>query len=272
MRRARRHSGFTVLEILIVLAIAAGMFYLLGVGFRKVRNTYLREDTSHVAAALRVAYNLSAQTGKHHRVMFDLKEQTFQVQACEGKVLLHRERREFVVEDPEKVKEELERAHEKLTGPPAGAGGMGGGAGMDALGMSMGAAEDPTDPQEAMARAAALAGQRIGTAECHPVTKPDGSEDRRGEVRKIQTWRDIEIQRIYVQHLEDPVEDDIVSINFFPMGYAEKAVVVMSDSDGDKYTLLVHGLTGRVEFRDGEWRKPDEHMMRDGAGDTVEER
>ena len=44
-------------------------------------------------------------------------------------------------------------------------------------------------------------------------------------------------------------------------------------ADGsDVFTVLVHGLTGRVELRDGEMRDPDEHMLRDAEGDKEEER
>jgi hypothetical protein len=44
-------------------------------------------------------------------------------------------------------------------------------------------------------------------------------------------------------------------------------------TDGSEtYTILVHGLTGRVELRDGTLRDPDDHMLRNVLGDKDAER
>ena len=75
---------------------------------------------------------------------------------------------------------------------------------------------------------------------------------------------------MHVQHLEEPVTEGEVSINFFPLGHAEKALLEVADDEGTQYTVLLHGLTGRVEVRDGEV-DPDKHMRRNAAGDEVDE-
>ena len=71
--------------------------------------------------------------------------------------------------------------------------------------------------------------------------------------------------------LREPVKDSIVSVNFFPLGYAEKAAIEIVNKSGDQYTLLVSRMTGRVQFREGE-PDIDEFMHRDGAGDSEDER
>jgi general secretion pathway protein H len=249
------------MELLIVMGIGTGAIVVLTQGMRQARQSDLRQDTAHVAAALRTAYNLAAQTGKHHRVLFDLstaceddgeeagegKCQTFQVQACEGDFKMRRERREELGDPGEAP-------------PPPQTTDV------------VAEIQEAESPAEAAAQARALAGRRLGTAVCGPVVKPDGRPDKRGKLRHLQTWNEIRIQRVYVQHLEEPARTGPVTINFFPQGYAEKAVVVLGDDDDHQFTLLVHGLTGRVEYKDGDWRRPDEHMLRDGAGERVEER
>ena len=270
-RRGRHSAGFTVIELLIVVALVASMAVALSMGVRRVRNSDLRNDTATVAAVLRTAYNLSAMTGRHHRVVFNLDEQWFVLETCEGEVKLHKERREEGEDAGDIDQFKLDQAMRFLAGDPK-AGGLGG---SDILPEVQGAVTQ----EEAAAKAAALAGSRIGVARCAPAVRPDGKPHPAGTPRKIRTWNDIKIERIFVQHLEDPQTKGTVSINFFPLGYAEKAVIEMVVEDRDqppstwaRYTLLVHGLTGRVEFKDGDWRKPEEHMGRDGAGDRVVER
>ena len=62
-----------------------------------------------------------------------------------------------------------------------------------------------------------------------------------------------------------------VSINFFPLGQSEKAMLELGDDSGEQYTVLVYGLTGRVELRDGAV-DPDKHMRRNAAGDEEEDK
>jgi hypothetical protein len=251
-----------VMALVAVLAIAASM------GIRRVRKSDLRADTTKVAQSLRTAYAMSAQSGKHHRVVFDLENRTYQVEVCEGNIKLHKERREQREHDVDQTK--VEQAMKFLQGDPnAGAGGL--------TSEFMPEIQQSMSPEEAAEKAQALAGVRLGMGRCKPPTKMRGGKevpDPRGKVRTLV--KENKFEKIWVQHLEDPVEpnsgDGFVSINFFPLGYAEKAVVEIVNDDDDQYTLLVHGITGRVEFRDGEWRKPEEHMMRDAEGKRVEER
>ena len=102
-------------------------------------------------------------------------------------------------------------------------------------------------------------------------TLPNGDADGRGNERQMNTDDDIKIRRVIVQHLEDPVLDGVVMVHFFPLGNAEKSMVVVGDDDGNYYTLLVHPFTGRVEMRKGEV-DADDYMRRDAAGNRVEER
>lgn len=263
-RPIRPQRGFTVLELLVTLAIVAALAVVLSMGVRRVRNSDLRADSAAVAQALRSAANLAASTSKHHRVVFDLDAQTFALERCEGNLKLHRERREERPEERDIDQAKLDRAMEFLQGKGDGVN--------PASSDILAEVQSAMSPEEAADKAAALAGVRLGGTRCAPPTRPDGSADPRGKVRRVRTWNEIKIERVHVQHLEEAQEEGLVTVNFFPLGYAEKAVVELADDEGDRYTLLVHGLTGRVEFKDGDWREPEEHMMRDGAGDRLEER
>ncbi len=267
MRAPRRHNrGFTILELLLVIAVVSALSVALSMGIRRVRKSDLRSDTTKVAQAMRTAYAMATQSGKHHRVMFDVEHKTFRIEICEGDVKLHKERREEREQDKDVDESKLEQAMRFLQGDPtANAGGL--------TSEFMPEVQQAMSPEEAAEKAKALAGVRLGTGRCRPPTRMRGGKevpDRRGREQKL--FRENEFKEIYVQHLEAPVEDKgIVSINFFPLGYSEKAVIVIGNDDDDVYTLLVHGITGRVEFKDGRWRRPEQHMMRDAEGRRVEQ-
>jgi hypothetical protein len=199
--------------------------------------------------------------------VFDLENQMYRIEMCEGQVLLRRADEEEVLDEDKlkEVEDRIERAQKAMQNsnqmPTLGANTT------DMIPEIVGA----SSPEKAAEAAAALAGVQLGAARCRPPTRPDGKPDPRGEPHEFRSRLGIGIRRVYVSHLREPVKDATVSINFFPLGVAEKAVIELVDKDGEQYTLIVHRMTGRVEFREGEI-EADEFMNRDGAGDREVER
>lgn len=265
----------TILELLVVIAMV-GMLLALSVrGVRWLRSSSLRETATEIAAVLRASYNMATLSAMHHRVVFDLDEQSYRIEACEGEVTLRRLDREEVSDD----EEEAERAGApRLPGGglsmPGGAlpGGLSGvmpraGAGSDIPSEILSAAS----LEEATKLATDLAGSSVGGARCRPADLSTGDSEGRGTERRIDREAGLRITRMFVQHLEGEQREGIVYVNFFPLGYAEKAAVEVADDDGTTYTLLVHALTGRVEFRDGRV-DPERHLLLRADGEAVEER
>jgi len=130
------------------------------------------------------------------------------------------------------------------------------------------------DPDQAEKLKAALAGTSLATGPasgCQVPVLPNGDADGRGNERSMNTEDEIKLRRIVVQHLEEPALDGIVTIHFFPLGNAEKAMIVVGDDDNNFYSVLLHPFTGRVDIKKGEV-DADEFMRRDGAGNKVDER
>jgi type II secretory pathway pseudopilin PulG len=242
----------TVLELMITMAVIA---FLVIIGYNSVRyvsKSDLREDTTEVAAVLRAAYNMATTMVSHHRVVFDLDEQTYRIEACQGDIALKLQEREEILTggDAEEAEKLVKAGHDSSL-PPEMAQAM--------------------SPEDAARIASALAGSRAGAATCQPPELPTGDADGRGAMRRIRTDRGLKIRGIHVQHLEGEQSSGIVVVNFFPLGRAEKAMIEVGDENGNVFTLLVHGLTGRVEFRGGEV-DPHDHMMRRADGEKVDER
>lgn len=240
--------------MVLVLAIIIGTFALLAGGLRRISRADLREETAKIAALTRATYNMATLSGVPHRIVFDLDKQAYRIEACPGDSKLYR-----TEEDPATVEEKLTELMDEIKNPPPSAT-------AETLPEIVGA----DSPEKALEAAAALEGVRIGSARCEPAKTPNGDSKGRGNLRKI-AGKGVRIKRIHVAHLEDPVSEGQVAINFFPMGTAEKAVIEVVDSADNKSMLLVHRLTGIVEWKGGGF-DPDDHMRRNAKGDREEER
>ncbi len=263
--RSRTQRGLTVLEIMIVLAIIAMMSYLGYSGFRILTGAALTEDTSDVALLMRRAQLLSIEGGIPTRVVIDFDKHAYWVEACTGDPSLSRVKEEKKV-DAESAAQALEEARQRLATLPAGA-------------------LQAATPEDEAKMASALAGQKVGDRVCGPLGSGAAAEqlgpllsgDAVGRElrRQLQTTRSVKFREVWVQHLEKSVsveQGGQVSISFFPLGWAEKAIIEIGTGDDDINTILVHGLTGRVEIRAGALREPDDHMLRDAKGEREVER
>ena len=247
MTRAR---GMTVLELMIVIAIIGLSMLLVRSGFRLVSKADLVEDATELAAIMKRAQELAIEHGDMHRVVFDLDTQTYSVEVCQGATAI--QRNEALRADPDEVKRAKDRAQAQLSNMPP-----------DTLQVG--------DPEEATKRATALAGKHIADRMCVPAqdsisagppqTGPDGKLLSTGWVRALKAKKGIKFKEIWVQHRDESATKGQVAVYFFPAGGSEKSVIEMTDGS-ETFTILVFGLTGRVELRD-----VNDHMMRNAMGD-----
>src|SRR5262249_23974044 len=126
-------------------------------------------------------------------------------------------------------------------------------------------------PEADVARATALAGQKVGASTCTPADAAAGDSEGRGLTGGLRADRGIKVREVWVQHLQDSLTDGTVQFYFFPSGSAEKAIIELTDGSAT-FSVLVHGLSGRVELLDGEVEHPEDHMMRDPEGNKEAER
>lgn len=236
----------TVLEIMVVLAIVGGLVYIVRSGFRMVTKADLVEDATELTAVLRRASQLAVEHGELHRVVLDLDAEGFAVEVCQGAVGIARN--ELLKADDEETKRALEKGRQRLTGLPP-----------DALATG--------DPDEATRRAAALAGHHVADRTCKRADNSvTGDSNGKGWVRKLRKDKGVKFKEIWVAHRDDSATKGQVAIYFFPLGGAEKAVIEMTDGS-EVFSVLVFGLTGRVELHDGQLRDVNDHMLKNAMGD-----
>lgn len=272
-RRRSREAGLTVLELIIVIAII-GLFAYVGYsGFRMLTHAALADDVNELTAVMRRSQVLSVEAGVPVRVVIDFDHQQYWVEACTGDPTLRHSKEEEKV-DAEAVAGEVAKARERLSALPPGA-------------LPPGSVEDQAK------MALALAGKTVGGRVCHELSDAGNKKrTKQGEVanddevdqalaldsdgrtwhRSFNTGKGVKVREVWVQHLESSVSSGTVSITFFPLGYAEKAIIEVGDDRDDLYSVLIFGLTGRVEVRDGALHNPDDHMLRNVKGEREAER
>ena len=241
----------TVLEIMIVLAVVGGLFYVVRSGFRLVTKADLVEDSTELTAVMRRASQLAVEHGELHRVVLDLDAQAFAVEVCQGAVGIARN--ELLKADDEATRRALEKGRQRLNTLPSDAPAIG-------------------DPEEATRRAAALAGHHIAERTCKPADNSiTGDANGKGWIRKLRKDKGIKFKEVWVAHRDDSATKGQVAIYFFPLGSAEKAVIELSDGS-EVFSVLVFGLTGRVELHDGQLRDVNDHMLKNAMGDKEAKR
>jgi prepilin-type N-terminal cleavage/methylation domain-containing protein len=248
----RRPRGMTVLELMIVMAIVAIGLYFASSGLRRVTKADLTDDTLDLASVLRRAGQLAIETGQLHRVVLDFDKRIYAVEACRGANTLVRGKQEPRVADPREAQDKIAMAQERLSTALPGTAPVQGAA-----------------PDDAVRRAAALAGHHVLDRVCEPAAETPAPGAKAMSVRELRSG--VKLREVWVQHLDDSTTDGTVAIHFFPFGSAEKAVVEVVGGD-DVYTILIHGLSGRVEVKDEALRNADDHMLRDAIGEKEEER
>jgi prepilin-type N-terminal cleavage/methylation domain-containing protein len=244
----RRHSeqGLTLLEIMVALAIIVMLLNLSVGAIRRARKSDLVDRTLAIAALMRRTNLAAMDTGQLHRIVFDLEKKQYVAEVCEGAKTIARNKKEEHEIDGEKVQGQLERARQRLKTP----GGQ--------------ATVEPTNPEDAARVAAAIAGHHVLDRVCAPA-RLSPSPDAKKEIILPAP----EIDKVYVQHLDDVVDAGTAMVYFFPTGAAEKAVVELKD--GDTLSIVVHGLNARIEVIDGALEHPEDHLMRDFKGDKDKE-
>ena len=225
----------TLFELMIALAVAGLVVGALSTMVGRMRKSELRRDTGDVVAAVRSAFDRSAATGVHHRIVFDLERRQYRLERCEGRVRLQRgtdsrERGELTT-----VNDQLAQVTEQLKNLTSGDAAM--------------------EAQETVKQA-------VGTAQCVAL---DG---KKGETRTLRGAN--EFAKIHASHLEEPAEDGEVSLHFFPLGYGQKAAIELADDDDGEMTIVIHPLTGQVEVMGGGIDDLEDFVHEDAEGEEVE--
>jgi general secretion pathway protein H len=239
----RAHArGFTLIEIIVVLAIV-GLIMGLGVNaLRSLARSDLRGAASHLSGAMRFLFDRASTTGKTHRLVLDLEGGRYWAEITDDKFYVPRE-----VESPEETRrrEELEAKEDE-----------------ERL-----AAEAKAAAQATSGSSSSSSSSGLPMDSSFDVAKLDVGEFRPKRARfaafkelalkPVTLSKRVVFRSVYTPRSTEPVTSGRAYIYFFPLGQTEAAIVSLSDPDGETvYSLVAHPITGRVRVYNQEVKPP----------------
>jgi general secretion pathway protein H len=244
----RSGGGFTLIEIMIVLAIIGLITGASIRAFRSVAKSDLRAGTAHLSGAIRYLFDRASTTGKYHRLVLDLNEGRYWAEVSDDKFFIPRDaesdynRRRREEEEAKQDQDDKRKAEQRERNN--------GGSSYTYTGSFDMAKLEMGDFRPKRARFGAFKETAL-----KPVTLKKGS---------------VRIAGVYTPRVTDEIVAGRAYIYFFPMGQTEPAIVHLSDAKGENYySIVVHPITGRVKIYDQYVRVPGADQY-DDEGNRIE--
>jgi general secretion pathway protein H len=244
----RRQQGFTLIEVMLVVTIAAVLVGLSVRGLRTLRKADLRESSAQLSGAMRYLFDRASTTGKIHRIVIDMESGMYWAEVSDDRFYIPREESE----------EQLREREDKE------------------------AAEDEEEAQK-RERAAkdAERGKGPGANSSFDLSKLDVADFRPKRARfasfkdmalKPVKLKKVKIRSVYTPRVTDPLTSGRAYVYFFPLGQTEPAIITLSNIDSDDaiYSLVVHPITGRIRIYNEEVQPPRGRQRTDDEGTQVQ--
>jgi general secretion pathway protein H len=233
--RPRSQRGFTLIEVMVVMAIVGGLAATIVVGAAGLRRSEMKRTAARLAGAMRFCFDRALTTGRTYRLVLDLDAQKYWVEVTDDRYLLPVDKqRALEEEDEEKRKREGEAEPPK---PSVGS------SDLAALGA-------PGDLSARLPRArfseyknAALGTASLGRAHILGVWT-GGAAERQTEGKAM--------------------------LYYFPQGFAERAIVHVGTADAVEFSLVQHPLTGHVAVDASEIEAPPRDEVDDTGAELKE--
>lgn len=221
MSRSRPPSGFTLIELIVVIAIAAMLMGATVVSINALTGARARATLGELGATVRALYDTSALTGHTCRLVFDLPAGdttgfTYRAE-CASHAITSASDRDQTLKDDNQA-----RIDAAKRGPRSGYSGRGF---LDVL-------SQEKDRVEAAAKFSNFTSPEV--------------EPRRVSGVKLSVW---------TPHQKQPAKSGVAYVYFFPQGAVERAQLTARQGNS-VWTLTVSPVTGKTTVVDGEPELP----------------
>lgn len=234
--RRRGAGGFTLLELLVVMALLALVMAASVRGLRSMARSDLRASAGKIAGAMRYLFDRASTTGRVHRLVLDLSGKRYWAEVSDDRYYLPRELEDEASRERGRAELEIEREQENERRANLRTDGRG--AAYDLSGYT---------PQEFKPKRARFS-----------AFKDVGA-------KVFELPRGVRLMGVYTPRLAEPVAEGQEYVYFFPLGQTEAAIVHLSDEGGETiYSLVAHPLTGRVRIERGYVAPPIERLDDEG--------
>ncbi len=226
-RRGRAQAGYSLVEVLVVLAIIAGLVgtstYMVGM----IGAGALKSEALEITSAIKYSYSQAAMNNSQYRLVLDLDAGTYHTEVVESAfvrdepTLDEDEEDELLTEEAQQLAAE-KRLEEDLFD------------------------EDEDDPFNMNRR---VTYKRVQNGVIDPGKLEDG----------VRIWR-------VIPGTGEPVETGKAAINFYPSGFQDPVIIILSDGEETFFSIQTEPLTGRVHLFSKELQPQDEF----GQGESDE--
>ena len=253
-RHQQRSGGFTIFEVMIVVAIFGLLVGASVLTFRNITRSDLRSAASRTAAAMRFAFDRATMTGAYIRLAIDLDKGEVWPEVSEKKVTLRAGKEQHVVGDKDAQGGEPVRKARKPPPLPLFA---------PTKEEKEGKAEDEGDAGMGGFDAKSLTAE--WEADKAPAERPRARfQAIKGTgAKKIKLAKGISVSAVMTARLSEPVEKGTAYIYFFPQGHAEPAIVHFVDRSEDYYSIVLHPLTGQARIYPCQYKIPKDFDVSD---------
>jgi prepilin-type N-terminal cleavage/methylation domain-containing protein len=203
-------AGMTIIEMLVVLVIVAGLAALSLNAVGALSATDLRDEAMRLTSSIKYTWTRAAVNGAQYRMVIDLDSGEYHTEVTDAMV----------------VRE-----------APAETGG-----------------EEGVLPEEAQEReneqnasASNMFGEESDPFGIHRT--PTYEQVQKGALKPRKLEAGVKIYEVHVAYQDRPITSGKVAINFFPDGFQQPVIIVLSNEEGDDfYSLVNEPLTGRVKL------------------------
>ena len=210
------NRAFTLIEVMIAMALVAMMFVGTIMGVRSLAKSDLRSSATRMAGAIRYLFDRASTTGKVHRLVLDFDT---------GKYWAESSNDPFIFAAGKETDEIRKKEADKL-------------------------AKEEEVKREAAEKEAFFGSAQIPTRYMPKPFLPTRAKfESFGEtvIKPVTLKSSVALADIYSPRLLAPLDSGRGYLYFFPLGMTEAAVIHLTDKKRESfYTLVVHPLTGRV--------------------------
>lgn len=213
-----RQRGFTLLEIVVSLAIVGLVLGVVISRMDTMMDLDMKSSSQKLASTIRYLYNKAATEGLYIKLVLDIEQNAYWVEATTDP---------FVISTGEGLTDRQRKAEEEKAKEKEAAAAEGGG----------------TTEEEA---AAAAAGE--GETAIQPK-EPVFTQVESFLLKPVKLPDTVFFKDVYVEHRPLGASAGQEAIYFFPNGYVEHAIVNLRDeNDETNYSLETNPISGRVSI------------------------
>jgi len=246
--RRRVPRGFTLIELMVAMAVALALFSALVLGLGALTGTRARKALGELGAATRSLYDTAALSGNTCRLVMVLPrdesaEFAYRAECASGPVTTSMDRDQEIRDATRAAVEAYRRGGKpdpsrRAARPPIALPGQAYGYGLPGLpaGGSGSTLLDLLDSEK----------ERVDRAAAYSAFTSPEIEPRKLTGVRVSVW---------TAHQRAKIDSGLAYLYFFPQGYTERAQVTVRQGP-NTWTLLVSPITGKTSIVDGEPEVP----------------